>query len=31
MEHLELNGKKVNIRKVIDLPNTDYYEPYEHA
>ena len=31
MVGLAIDGNKSTIRKVLDLPKTDYYEPYEHA
>lgn len=26
-----MDGNKAEIRKVVALQNTDYYEPYQHA
>lgn len=31
LEGLLVDGNKAEIRKVVGLPNTDYYEPYQHA
>lgn len=28
---LQVDGNKAQIRHVIGLPQTDFYEPYEHA
>jgi ankyrin repeat protein len=30
-EALNIDGDKATIRPVVGLPNTDFYEPYEHA
>lgn len=31
LKGLQVEGYQKNIQKVADLPQTDYYEPYEHA
>lgn len=31
LEQLLVDGNKAEIRKVVALENTDYYEPYQHA
>lgn len=28
---LQVDGNKAQIRHIVGLPQTDFYEPYEHA